>query len=412
MRDLGRLTATKIAKLSKPGRYADGGSLYLQIAKGGSKSWILRYQLAGRVHDMGLGGFPAIGLADAREKARKARSLLIDGDDPLTMRREKKDAHRGEMAKRISFKEAAEKYIAAHKPGWKNGKHADQWTATLQTYAFPVVGSLSVAAVDTGHVMRVLEPIWKEKGIETASRLRGRIEAVLDWAKARHYRSGDNPARWRGHLDKLLPKKTKVRKVRHQPAMDFTDVPAFMTELQSQNSVSARALEFTILTAVRTGEAINARKDEINLHTKVWTIPEERTKANREHRVPLSERAVALLKALPREKDSDWVFLGGRARKPLSNMAMLELLRQMRPGLTVHGFRSSFRDWCAEQTNFPREVAETALGHVLGDKTEAAYRRGDALEKRRRLMQAWAGFCSGPAKVAGSNVRSIGSATV
>ena len=270
-----------------------------------------------------------------------------------------------------------------------------------------MIGNLNLADIDTGHVIKILEPIWNTKN-PTAATLRGRIEAVLDWAKARHYRGGDNPARWKGHLEVLLPAKEKVHKVRHQPAMPFADLPPFMEDLRGRDSISARALEFTILTAARTSEAINARWSEFNLKQAVWTVPGERMKAGREHRVPLPDRVVTILKKLPREKGSNFVFPGGRPRKPLSNMALLELLRGMRGrGLVVHGFRSSFRDWAGEMTNFPRELAEAALGHVLGDKVEAAYRRGDALEKRRMLMDAWARYCATPTKVAGSNVTPI-----
>jgi integrase len=356
---------------------------------------------------MGLGPLRDVSLAQARERARAARAKLLDGDDPIELRRAKKMTTHADKARHIAFREAAEKYIAAHKAGWRNEKHAAQWTATLIAYAYPLIGNLSVAAVDVGHVMRILEPIWITK-TETASRLRGRIESVLDWAKAHHYRLGDNPARWKGHLENLLPARTKVRRVRHQPAMAFLEVPAFASALRGRDSVSARALEFTVLTAARTGEVIGAKWDEMDLEKKVWTVPGSRMKSGRDHRVPLSERCIAILKAVPRERGSAFVFPGGRPRKPLSNMAMLELLRGMEngQGLTVHGFRSSFRDWAGEQTSYPREIAEAALGHVLGDKTEAAYRRSDALEKRRRLMEAWSGYCARP-RTATGNIISI-----
>jgi integrase len=406
MRELGKLSAARIAALKEPGRYADGNGLYLQISRWRTKSWMLRYQLAGCSREMGLGSFGVVSLKDARDKARAARLLLIDGSDPIDARAAKKQAIRAESAKRMTFKEAAEKYIAANRAGWRNAKHGDQWTATLTTYAYPIIGNLGVADIETGHITKIIEPIWQQK-TDTASRLRGRIEKVLDWAKARHYRQGENPARWKGHLENLLPAKGKVRKVRHQPAMPFSDVPAYMTMLRNLTSNSARALEFTILTAARTSEAINARWDEIDLKGSIWTVPAERMKAGREHRVPLSARALAILEEVTREKGSPYVFPGGIAGRPLSTMAMLQVLRGAKGGgLTVHGFRSSFRDWTGESTNFAREVAEAALGHVVGDKSEAAYRRGDALEKRRKLMEAWARYCAMPASIA-NNVTAL-----
>lgn len=397
MASSGRLTAIKVEKLKEPGRYGDGGNLWLQVSKWGTKSWIFRYNLGGRERHMGLGDFPTLSLAEAREKALAARKLVkIDGIDPIEQRRQAKEAKRIEDASRITFRAAAERYIAAHESSWRNPIHRAQWPSTLDRFAYAVIGDLPVSSVTTAHVMQILEPIWQTR-TETASRTRGRIEAVLDWATARHYRTGENPARWRGHLDKLLPAKTKVRKVRHQPAMAIDEVPGFIAELRRSEFVSARALEFTILCAARTGEVIGAKWSEIDLAAKVWTIPGERMKSGREHRVPLSGRAIELLGTVPRVVGCAFVFPGARAGHGLSNMAMLECLREMRGrSVSVHGFRSTFRDWAGERTNFPREIAEAALAHVLGDKTEAAYRRGDALEKRRRLMEAWAGFCDTP----------------
>jgi integrase len=396
MRTLNRLSAVRAAKLKKPGRYADGGGLYLQVSAWGTKAWLFRYMLDGRARQMGLGPLHTVSLADARERARSARVKLLDGADPIDAKREQRLALKAETAKLVRFREAADKYIGAHRSGWRNAKHAEQWEATLTTYAYPILGDLSVAMIDTAHVMKVLEPIWTTK-TETASRVRGRIEAVLAWASARDFRPrGENPARWKNHLDQLLPAKTKVRPVQHQPAMPFANVPPFISELRAQDSISARALEFTILTAVRTGEAVGARWSELDLKTKTWTVPGDRTKSGREHRVPLSDRALEILRGLPRLDRALYVFPGQRAGHPLSNMALLELLRGMRPGLTVHGFRSSFRDWCGEATNYPRELAEAALAHIVADRTEAAYRRGDALLKRSKLMQAWANFCGTP----------------
>lgn len=390
---INKLTAAGVAKESKPGLYSDGGGLYLQVAKGASKSWIFRFMIAGKSRYMGLGSIDTFSLREARERAKEARKLVADGIDPIDARRERVVAARADDAKLVSFSQAAERYIKAHEAGWKNPKHADQWRNTLATYAYPIIGPLSVAKVDTAHIMQIIEPIWTEK-TETASRVRGRIESVLDWATARRYRTGENPARWRGHLDKLLPARSKVKKVRHHPAMLYTDLPAFMQRLRALDSISAKALEFTILTAVRTSEAIGATDAEFDLATKVWTVPAERMKANRPHRVPLSDRVLEILKTTPREANSPYVFPGAKRGRPLSNMAMLELLQGMQgtEGLTVHGFRSTFRDWAAERSTFPREIAEAALAHVLKDKTEAAYQRGDLLEKRSKLMVAWAGF--------------------
>lgn len=398
-RTINKLTAVQVARLDQPGMYGDGGGLYLQVAKSttaeGSvtKSWLFRFMLAGKARYMGLGDLKTFGLREARDRARDSRKQVADGIDPIEARRAQRDALRADDAKRLTFKEAAERYINAHQAGWRNAKHADQWRNTLTTYAYPVVGGLPVAKVEVAHIMQILEPIWSEKA-ETASRVRGRMESVLDWAKARHYRSGDNPARWRGHLDKLLPKRSKVAKVQHHAAMPYTALPALMERLRAMPNISARALEFTILSAVRTGETIGAKWDEFDLVSKVWTIPGDRMKSGREHRVPLTDRAVTILATIPREEGSEYVFAGARKGRPLSNMAMLELLRGMKGAeqFTVHGFRSTFRDWAAECTNFPRELAEAALAHVLSDKTEAAYQRGDMLDKRRKLMAAWARY--------------------
>jgi integrase len=396
MRELGRLSAVRVAALEEPGRYPDGNGLYLQVSKWNTKSWMLRYQLAGRSREMGLGPLTDVSLKQARDKARAARLLLIDGMDPIEARAGKKAALRAEVAKRITFKQASEKYIEAHRAGWRNAKHGDQWEATLITYAYPVIGNLNVAHIETSHVIKILEPIWATK-TDTASRVRGRMEAILDWARVRHYREGDNPARWRGHLQSLLPAKGKVKKVRHQAAMAFAEVPAFMEDLRGRDSLSMRALELTILTAARTSEVLLARWEEFDLGTGVWTIPGERTKSGREHRVPLSRRALEIVQAIPKIRGTSFVFPGQKAGAALSNMAMLQALRGMKgDGLTVHGFRSSFRDWAGEVSTFPRELAEAALGHIVGDKAEQAYRRGDALEKRRRMMEAWAQYCAKP----------------
>jgi integrase len=301
-----------------------------------------------------------------------------------------------DAAKAMTFQQCADAYIAAHRAGWRNGKHAAQWNTTLATYAGRVMGTLPVQTIDTALVLKALEPIWTTKP-DTASRLRGRIEAVLDWAKVRGYRAEENPARWRGHLDKLLPARSKLRKIRHHTALPYAELPSFMIGLHEKEGISARALEFTILTATRTGETIGAQWNEFDLLDRTWTVPAERMKAGREHRVPLSTRALANLDKMQahRSANDGFVFSGRKLGKPLSNMAFLMLLRSMGRGdLTTHGFRSSFRDWVAERTNVPSEVAEMALAHAVGNKVEAAYRRGDLFDKRRRLMQQWATFCT------------------
>src|SRR5215204_5256920 len=390
MRNAKPLTAVAVAKLTKPGRYAVGDGAYLQIAAGGTKSWIFRYKRDGAARHMGLGPAALLTLAEAREKARQARRALLEGVDPLEAKAARLARTRLEAAKGMSFRDCAERMIASHEAAWKNPKHRAQWKSTLATYAYPHFGELYVGTVEIGLVLKALEPIWTEKP-ETASRLRGRIEAVLDWAKARGYREGENPARWRGHLDKLLPNRRKVTRVRNHPAMPYGELPAFMDALRVRESTSARALEFAIMTAGRTGEVIGATWPEIDLKAGVWTVRPDRMKAGKEHRVPLSERAVALLSALPRE--GEFVFMGGRAGKPLSNMALLELMRGMRREFVPHGFRSTFRDWAAECTGYPSEVVEMALAHAIASKVEAAYRRGDLFEKRRQLMAEWSDYC-------------------
>jgi integrase len=394
MRASFRLSATKIARITKPGRYSDGQGLWLQVAPGGSKSWLFRYMRSGVARQMGLGPLHTVGLAQARELARQARQTLLEGRDPIEARRAGREASQLEAARSVTFKECAERYISAHESSWRNPKHRAQWRATLTTYAFPIIGDLPVSSVDVALVLRILEPLWSEKR-ETAGRLRGRIECVLDWASARKYRAGDNPARWRGHLDKLLAAKAK-HSVRHHPALAYKDLPAFMTELRWREGLSARALEFVVLTAARTGEAIGATWDEIDLGERVWRVPGSRMKGGRPHTVPLSGRALAILEGLPRIQGCPFLFPGLKPGSSLSNMAMLELMRDMRPGFVPHGFRSTFRDWAAECTAHPAWVAEAALAHVVADRVEAAYRRGELLEKRRGLMADWAIFCGAP----------------
>ncbi len=384
----------------------DGGGLYFVSRPPNGASWIFRFSRHGKDRWMGIGQYPTVTLGDARARATDARRLLIDDVDPIENRRQQRAQTKLQLVRQMTFAQCAALYITSHKTAWRNAKHSAQWDATLKTYVYPLIGSLPVAAVDTSLVMKVLQPIWNAKP-ETASRLRGRIEAILNWATVSEFRTGLNPARWRGHLDNLLPARNKIARVEHHAALPYVDVPAFMVKLLQQEGVAARAFEFLILTAARTGEVIGARWPEINLREKLWTIPAERMKAGKEHRVPLSPRAVEILEAIrpgPSEADG-FVFPGNKAKKPLSNMAFLMLLRRMkRVGMTAHGLRSSFRDWCAERTNFPSEVAEMALAHAVGSKVEAAYRRGDLYGKRQQLMDHWATFCASPAAVANTSV--------
>lgn len=397
------LTARQVQTRTTPGLFADGGGLYLQIGPGGAKSWIFRFQMAGRRRDMGLGSAALFSLAEARDKAFAARKAVAMGIDPIAEREAGRRARDVDSTRTMTFRDCAEGYIQAHKAGWRSPKSLTAWQRTLASYVYPTTGALPVQAIDTAIITRAIEPIWGEKP-ETAGRIRGRIELILDWATARGYRQGENPARWRGHLDKLLPKLSKAKRVvreaagrdEHLAALPYSQVAEFLAALRQQDGGAAAALEFAILTAARTGEVLGACWDEIDLAERLWTVPARRMKAAKEHRVPLSDAAVAVLKKMQEIRQSDFVFPGGRIGRPLSNMSMLMLLRRMgRDDLTIHGFRSSFRDWAAERTNFPAEVAEMALAHAVGDKVEAAYRRGDLFQKRRQLAEAWARFCAG-----------------
>ena len=385
----GKLSALAAAARKLPGYLADGGNLYLRVAAAGSKSWSFVYTVNGRTREHGLGSFSDVTLAEARELAREARSGLTRGIDPIEQRQSERAQRDTEASNRITFAAAAAKYIASHRSGWKNPKHAQQWEKTLETYAGPVFGSLPVSAITMGHVLRMLEPIWSEKA-ETAGRVRGRVESVLDWAIGRGYRSGPNPAAWKGNLDAQLPAPSKVKTVKHHAAMAIDELPGFMAALRKRDSISARALEFTILTAARSGEVLGADWSEIDLEAGVWTVPAERMKLALEHRKPLSRRALEILRELgPGEGH---VFPGARAGKPLSSASMHEFLKGAAPGLTVHGFRSTFRDWAGERTNHAREVCEQALAHRIGDKAEQSYARGDLFVKRGKLMDAWESF--------------------
>ena len=399
------LNALAVTRLTKPGLHFVGAvaGLALLVADTGAKSWILRKSIAGKRRDMGLGGYPDVTLAQAREKAREKRALVEMGIDPIEDRRSKLATLAASRAKVMTFDECVTAYIKAHGDGWKNPKHRQQWQNTLDTYASPFIGAIDVALVDTGLVLKCLEPIWKDK-TETATRLRGRIENVLDWATTREYRQGENPARWRGHLDQLLVKPSKIQKVEHHAALPYAEIGPFMAALKGMEGMGARALEFAILTAARSGEVRGATWAEIDLKAGTWTIPPERMKAGKEHRVPLSARAVELLEALPRIEGEAIVFTSSKKDKPLSDMSLTAVLRRMDRGdLTAHGFRSTFRDWASETTAYPGDVVEMALAHTIKNAVEAAYRRGDLFEKRARLMADWAKYC-GTIKTTGGNV--------
>lgn len=398
-----RLTAIAVARAKVPGMYPDGDGLYLQVSGAELKSWLYRYSKDGKTRAIGLGSARENGLslADARIKRDEYRTNLARGIDPLEAKDAEKEARRLaeiDAAKNISFQDATVQYLADHCAGWRNVKHAKQWASTLRIYAEPTLGPMPVSAITTAAVLNVLQPIWNTK-VDTANRLRGRIETVLDWAKVREFRTGENPARWRGHLDHLLPAPRKLKTVKHHAALPYSEIGAFIVELRKREGIGAAALEFAILTAARTSEVLGARWSEIDTKARLWIIPGDRMKSGKEHRVPLSPAALAVLERMHAlGLTGDHVFPNIGRGRPLSNMAMLAQLKRLgRPDLTTHGFRSSFRDWAAEQTNFAAEVAEMALAHTIGNKVEAAYRRGDLMEKRRRLMDAWAEFCGAPA---------------
>jgi integrase len=400
------LTAAKV-RTAQEGRYGDGDGLYLLVRGRESAFWLFRYVRAGKMREMGLGrarGTNAVALAEARDKAGDLFRKVRAGIDPLAEREAAAAAQKAEAQTRailsVTFREAADAYLAAHDAAWSNPKHRAQWASTLDTYVHPHFGDVPAADVTTAHVLAALEPIWATKP-ETAARVRGRIEAVLTAATVRGQRSGPNPAQWKGHLAELLPSRASVAGVEHHAALPWAEVGTFMALLRAQKGTAALALEFAILTAARSGEVLGARWGEIDMAAKLWTVPAERMKAGREHRVPLSAPALAVLRQMaelrPGHDKLAFVFPGAIASKPLSAMAMTMTLRRMkRTDVTPHGFRSTFRDWAADQTTMPREVAEAALAHVIGDKVEAAYRRGDLFEKRRRLMDGWAGYCARP----------------
>jgi len=377
------LSSRTVSTLTKPGRYSDGGNLYLAVQDSGSKSWVFRWKRSGVVSELGLGSFPDNSLAMARDKARAAREALAMGRDPKSVIRQADGVP--------TFGELSDKHIEAMQKEWKNAKHIAQWRMTMAEYAKPL-RKMPVDTIQTADVLRVLKPLWQTVP-ETAQRLRGRIEAILAAATAHGYRDGMNPAQWRNHLERLLPARGKLTRG-HQKAMPFADVPAFMTTLRGKGGMTPLALEFAILTAARSGEVRGATWQEIDLANAVWTVPASRMKAKEEHQVPLAKPALALLRRLQEAKTGDLVFPGVRG-KPLSDAAFSTFLQRMKLDVTQHGFRSSFRDWAGESTNFARDIAELALAHAVGDKVERAYRRGKALERRRELMEAWADYCDG-----------------
>lgn len=396
------LGALAVSQINRRGFNHVGGvaGLGLNVTQSGSRSWVFRYQIAGIRKDMGLGGYPDITLAQAKELARAARIKLSQGIDPIEENRAARRKMIADLAAALNFQEAAKRYIDSQEPIWKNSKHVQQWRNTIDTYAVPKIGALPVGDVGLTDVLAVLEPIWRSK-TETASRLRGRIESILDWAAARGYRTGSNPARWKGLLDKILPAPGKIAKVDHHRALPYSELPAFMLKLAEQQGMGARALEFAVLTACRSGEVRGATWDEFDLQSAIWTIPANRMKAKKEHRIPLSRRALQIVTDLEKVAFCEFVFpsshqpkTGSNKGAPLSDMTLAAVLRRMDVPAVPHGFRSTFRDWCAEQTDYPNEVAEMALAHTISNKVEAAYRRGDLFEKRRQLMHDWAWYAS------------------
>jgi integrase len=385
--------------LKDSGFYSDGDGLYLKITASGNKTWHFRFKLAKRAREMGLGSYPTVSLKEAREEAQEARKLLGKGVDPIEQRKAERALLQAPAAP--SFEEMTEEYLKAHGREWKNAKHRRQWKTTLENYAFPVIGKMPVDQIEQADVLKVLNPIWNTK-TDTASRVRQRIESVLDAAIAKKHRKTSNPALWRGNLKLLLPNPKKTVKVKHHPALDYVQMPDFMVELQEIETVSAKALIFTILTASRTNEVLQARWPEVDMSLALWTIPASHMKTEEEHRVPLSKAAVEVLEPLyeVRERDDSLIFPGSKTGKPISNTAMWRTLKDIRPDLTVHGFRSTFRDWAGDTTSFHPDICEAALAHVITNKSRAAYERSDKLQKRQKLMEAWAGYCFGSSQSA------------
>jgi integrase len=393
-RTLNRLSALKVARAKQPGMYADGGGLYLRVAEGGSKQWVFRYAAGTRDRDMGLGPVHTLTLPEAREKAREARLLRLEGIDPIEAKRARIAALRAADARAMTFKQCAEGFIKDNEASWTSARHRQEWVGSLVRLVYPTLGSLLVAAIDTPLVLKVLKPIW-EKTPETASRVRGRIDNVLGWATVHHYRAGDNPARWGGLLEHALPARSKIAKVEHHAALPYAEIGAFVAKLRGDSCVAAACLQFITLTAARLDEARSSTWDEIDLANRIWVVPARRMKADKEHRVPLSDGTVAILEQMQVIRQSDYVFPGRLEGRPIGDNTIWRLAKEAAGSdITIHGLRSSFRDWAAERTSFPREVAEMALAHAIPDAVEAAYRRGDLFEKRRKLMDAWAAYCA------------------
>lgn len=394
---INRLSARRV-NTAPAGMHPDGGGLYLRVDPDQNRYWVFRYtsRSTGKDRQLGIGPLHTVSLAEAREQARACRQMLLAGTDPLDAKASQRSAQAVSDLKGMTFDQCRDAYIEAHRAGWRSAKHAADWTSTMNTYVTPVIGALPVAAIDTALVLKVLEPLWKAK-TETGSRLRGRIESVLAWATARGYRSGANPAQWKGHLDQLLPRRGRVRKVEHFAALPYSDIGAFMATVRTTDTRLARALEFLILTAARSGEVIGATWSEFDLPAKLWTVPGSRMKGGRPHRVPLSPAAVGILESLAKVRHGDRVF-------PVAPSSLSKLPKDLGRDVTVHGFRSAFRDWAGETTGYPREVAEAALAHANADKTEAAYFRSDLFERRRRLMDDWASYCATIAPARGNVV--------
>ncbi len=394
-RKAAELPPLSINRLKEPGLWAVGGvaGLYLHVNARGARSWILRVVVGDKRRDMGLGGYPDIGVADARQKAREARLKIEQGVDPILLRKQAKSELMALQATDKTFEQAAGEYIKIHADSWSNDKHRKQWESTLAAYAFPVVGKLSLRHIRQEHILKILEPIWTTK-TETATRVRGRMESILDWAKVKGLRSGENPAAWKGHLDHMLPAPTRLKKIEHLTAVPVREMPGFMVKLRQAAGIAAQALEFLILTAARSGEVRGITWEEVSLDDALWIVPAERMKMKKEHRVPLSNRAVDILKSQPRIDGNPLVFPAPRGSQ-MSDATMSAVLKRMNVDATVHGFRSSFRDWCGDYTNYPRDLAEQCLAHGADDPVEAAYRRGDALERRREIMNEWSKFIAG-----------------
>jgi integrase len=396
-RTLNRLSALKVERAKQPGLWADGGGLYLRVAEGGSKQWIFRYAANGRQRDMGIGPAHTVSLVQAREKARDARLLRLEGVDPIESKRARMAALRAADARAMTFADCTRGYIKDNESDWGSARHRHEWLATLSRYAFPLLGSLPVEAIDTPLVLKVIKPLWERIPV-TGTRVLGRIESVLGWATVHHYRHGDNPARWQGHLEHALP--AVVKTGRHLAALPYVEAPVFMARLRQDSGAPSACLRFLALTAARLGEALGATWDEVDLGGRVWTVPATRMKAGREHRVPLSPAATAVLESMRAIRDSDYIFPGTRQGRPIGENTIWRLCKEAAGSdITVHGLRSTFRDWAAERSNFPREVAEMALAHAIPNAVEAAYRRGDLFEKRRKLMDAWAEYCGKPSAV-------------